>query len=368
MAKPMWKRFLLPFAITATAALALAFALIMLVDPLGVFPGGLDGDAAGPGFALNDRRFAAPVIVRSEDYDSFILGTSTMHSVDPQWAEDAFGGSFANVTLHGGTPFEITEMIRLIAHSVAHPRRLILGIDTKRWCSANGHAQRRTEVVFPDWLYDENRVNDLPALLNMKTVEAAYEQLEVEIGVEPPRLPPDGYRNELLDSNWSAAKAREKIHGSKGVALAALDPYGPEDLAVDDVPDRKFPDIEMLKQAAAELPAGTELILAITPSNVAAFLDDSAEERENVEQCKRSLASEILHPKVTVIDFRIPSVWTRNDDNYWDQGHIRVGLAHDLVRRLKEAVERRRDAADGVYRYLAGPAAANDTNSGGSRR
>jgi len=32
-----------------------------------------------------------------------------------------------------------------------------------------------------------------------------------------------------------------------------------------------------------------------------------------------------------------------------------VGLAKDLVLRIKEAVERRRDAEDGIYRYLAGP-------------
>jgi hypothetical protein len=361
MGKSMWKRFLFAFAVTGAAALALALALIMLVDPLGTFPGGLDGDFAGDGLALNDRRFAAPVIVRSEDYDSFILGTSTMHSVDPQWAEDAFGGSFANVTLHGGTPFEMTEMMRLIAHSVPHPRRLILGIDIKRWCGAKGQGQRRTDVVFPDWLYDDSQVNDLSAMFNMKTVEAAYEQLEVEIGVEPPRLPPDGYRNELLDSKWNAAKARERIYGSKGIALAALDPYVPEGSVDDDVPVHKFPDIEMLKQAAAELPVTAELILAITPSHVAAFFDDSAEERENVEQCKHSLATQISYPRVSLIDFRIPSAWTRNDANYWDRHHIRVGLAHDLVRRIKEAIDRRRDAEDGVYRYLAGPGASAAT-------
>ncbi len=94
----------------------------------------------------------------------------------------------------------------------------------------NGHAQGESEVVFPDWLYDESRVNDLPALLNMKTVEAAYEQLEVEIGSRRRGYRRMGIVMSCSNSNWSAAKAREKIHGSKGVALAALDPYGPGDL------------------------------------------------------------------------------------------------------------------------------------------
>ena len=70
--------------------------------------------------------------------------------------------------------------------------------------------------------------------------------------------------------------------------------------------------------------------------------------RAVIEQCKRSLANEMSFPRVSVIDFRIPSIWTRNDDNYWDHGHFRVGLAHDLVLRIKEAVQQRRDAEDGV--------------------
>ena len=51
--------------------------------------------------------------------------------------------------------------MRLIAPAVPRPRRLLLGLDPTRWCRAAGPAQPRTEVVFPDWLYDESRVNDL---------------------------------------------------------------------------------------------------------------------------------------------------------------------------------------------------------------
>jgi hypothetical protein len=260
--------------------------------------------------------------------------------------------------LHGGTPFEITEVVRLIAHNVPHVRQLIVGIDTNRWCDPKGYPRLREAAVFPDWLYDESRVNDLPSVFNLKTVEAAYEQLEVELGFEPPRLPPDGYRNELLDSKWNAAKARKKIYGSKGIAVAALDPYAPDGLDVPAVPGRAFPDIQLLRAATAALPATAEVILVVMPSHVAALLDDDADERAVIEQCKGSLANEIGFPRVSVIDFRIPSIWTRNDDNYWDRGHFRVGLAHDLVLRIKEAVERRRDAEDGVYRYLAGPTAS----------
>ena len=74
----------------------------------------------------------------------------------------------------------------MIAHNVPHVRRLIVGIGTNRWCRRSSSGSREA-AVFPDWLYDESRVNDLPSVFNLKTVEAAYEQLEVELGFEPPK-------------------------------------------------------------------------------------------------------------------------------------------------------------------------------------
>jgi hypothetical protein len=87
------------------------------------------------------------------------------------------------------------------------------------------------------------------------------------------------------------------------------------------------------------------------------LLDDDEDDRYKVEQCNSAGVSAVAYP-VSVIYFRIASVLTSIDNNYWDRSHIRVGLAHDLVQRVKEAVERRRDAEDGVCRYLAGPTAS----------
>jgi hypothetical protein len=348
----MWKRFLRVFVITALAGLALPLALILLVDPLGVSPIGIARSFGDSGLALMDRRFVAPRIIRSGNYDSFLLGTSTMHSVDPQWAEQAFGGSFANLTLHGGTPFEMSEMIKLIGRGAPGLQRIVLGIDANRWCDPRGHAKYNPRAVFPERLYDEDRLNDFSSLLNLTMLEAAYDQFKVLIGLKRAELPANGYRNQLNDAKWNAAEARKKIYGSKGIAVTALDPYEGEHLIVESASKASFPDHKLLREAADSLPAKVDLILVIMPSHASAFVNDDQAERENAEQCKRSLATEISHPRVTLVDFRISSIWTRDDTNYWDRHHIRVGLAHNLILRIKEAVERRRDAEDGVYRIL----------------
>ena len=62
------------------------------------------------------------------------------------------------------------------------------------------------------------------------------------------------------------------------------------------------------------------------------------------------------------IDFDIASAWTKNADNYWDSSHFRTAIAKAFMLRVKEAVVRRRDAKDGVYRYLAGPSPSATTS------
>jgi hypothetical protein len=88
---------------------------------------------------------------------------------------------------------------------------------------------------------------------------------------------------------------------------------------------------------------------------------DSAQGLADLDRCKRGVAAIAASRSGHAIDFDIASPWTRNTENYWDSSHFRTGIAKDFVLRLKEAVERRRDADDGVYRYLAGPRASATT-------
>jgi hypothetical protein len=148
----MWKRFLRAFAITGVAALALVIVLVLLVDPLGVSPVGLFEPKAG--FALKDRRFLVQQLIRSGQFDSFLLGSSTIHSVDPNWAKAAFGGSFANLSIHGATPHELARVLEAVARSRPRLRTIVLGLDGGRWCGAKPPETYHPRAVFPESLYD----------------------------------------------------------------------------------------------------------------------------------------------------------------------------------------------------------------------
>ena len=346
----MWKRFLRAFAITGAAALALVIALVLLVDPLGVSPVGLFEPKAG--FALKDRRFLVQQLIRSGQFDSFLLGSSTIHSVDPDWAEAAFGGKFANLAIHGATPHELARVLEAVARSRPRLRTIVLGLDGGRWCGAKPPETYHPRAVFPESLYDADRLNDFLVLLNMEMLNTSFEQLAVDLKLEAPQTAADGYRNELDEAKWKPFKpgkdacklaCEEKVPATDRGATASIG-----------TPQHSFPALRLLEEAIASLPTGAKLIVVMMPPHISAQ-PDTAAERADLDLCKQRIAALATSRSGYTIDFDIASAWTRNADNYWDASHFRTAIAKDFVRRVKEAIERRRDAEDGVYRYLAGP-------------
>jgi hypothetical protein len=343
----MWSRFLWAFGLTALTGLAGCLLLILLVDPLGVSPIGV---ISKPGYAVSDRRFVAPQIIASGDFDSFLVGTSTIHHVDPASANSALGGRFATVAIHGGTPYELTKMMQLIGRNAPQAKRIIIGVDARRWCKTEPYAQYNPKVLFPDWLYDESRVNDFQGLLNLKMVGYSVRQFKIAAGWRAPLIPATGYSNSLVDSRWSLSTARKNLYKKhkKDAAAHGLDDA---DEAADTEGKHDHPDLVSLDRALTALPAQADVILVVMPSHFTALLN---KDRSDIERCKREIAALVDKRHGTMIDFRIDSAWTRNDENFFDENHFRVGLAEALIKRVKQAMDQKQDAEDGVYRLLAG--------------
>jgi hypothetical protein len=350
----MWSRFLRAFFLTAAAALGGAVLFILLADPLGVSPIGV---LHKKGYTLTDRRFNAPQIIANEKFDSFLVGTSTIHHVDPAWADQAFGGRFATVAIHGGTPYELTKMMQLIGRRSPHTRRAIIGLDARRWCKTESYDQYNPKALFPEALYDENPLNELRLLLNPKMLRAAQRQFLTALGRRKPVMPLNGYHNNLDEKKWTLAGARLKLYGKhpRGQEAAAL--------GLDDAADSfrvssgapSFPDLTLLELAIGALPPEAEIIATIMPSHASVL---RKQDRAGIETCKREIAAVIDRHHGYLLDFRINSDWTRNDENFWDENHFRVALARVLITRIKGGVELKRDADDGTYRVLAAPPAS----------
>ena len=347
----IWRRFTFVFfSVAASLALAL-YALVLILDPYGLHAG---RGSQTPIMDLN-QRFMYPQIVRSGRYDSAVFGTSTIRLLNPERLSGAFPGRFANLGLNAGTPWEQMQLADLFLRYVPEPKTLILGIDAT-WCDDDADQKKLTFRTFPPWLYDQDRTNDYPELLNLKSLEIAGRVLLNRLGFMPERIRADGYEVFVPpEAQYDLARARLHIWGGVPSPLA-LDEIAPRQSTLPGMAAGfKFPALQWLDEFLARVPSSTGVTLATMPIHVVRQPVAGTETALRDAACKVALADIGRRYGAAVVDFRIPSPVTRDDANYWDPLHYRVGIADRIVIALHEAVVLGRQAPDGFYRILTPP-------------
>lgn len=343
-----WRSFASSFALAAVAVLAVLYGFVVSLDPYGVraAPGG----PASPIMDLN-QRFMYPQIVRSGRFDAAIFGTSTIRLLDPVQLGETFGARFANLGLNAGTPWEQMQLADLFLRVVPNPKALILGLDVT-WCEEDADRKTLTFRTFPPWLYDENRWNDWPGLLNLTTVEIAGRLALHRLGLMPERIRLDGYEVFVPDERmYDVARARLHIYRQR---LGAA-PKTPFRFTDSERAALRMPALDWLGAFLARVPRTTELTLTTTPVHINWQPQPGTRDAAVEAECKSRIAAIGHRHGAAVIDFRIPSPVTRDDANYWDEVHYRIGIAGRMVRSLAEARTTGRDAPDGFYRVLNRP-------------
>jgi hypothetical protein len=347
----LWQRFALCFAATAAALATVLFGFIVIMDPYGVRAS--PGRPPTPIMDLN-QRFMYPQIIRSGRFDSAVFGTSTIRLLDPEQLNKTFGGRFANLGLNAGTPWEQMQLADLFLHHVLQPKALIFGLD-RTWCEEDADRKKLTFRAFPPWLYDENRFNDYPELLDLTSLEIAGRLALHRLGLMPERIRGDGYEVFVPDeSQYDLERARFHIH--HGASEAPSPPATTVELSEQERRQLRMPALEWLGATLARVPATADLTLTFTPIHAAWQPVPGTREAAVDAECKARITSLGKQHGAAVVDFRIRSSVTTDDANYWDPLHYRVGIAARLVVALQEARATGRDAADGFYRVLNPPA------------
>jgi hypothetical protein len=330
-------------ALGLTLALSLA---IWLVDPYGVSPIRLP--ITRPIMDIN-QRYMYPQIVRSRDYDSVLIGTSTSRLLEPHDLSAAFGGRFANLAMNAATAWEQTELAKLYLRHQPAPKAFIVGLD-HMWCQPEGQITRITFRGFPEWMYDENRWNDLAELLNTKTLEIAGRLLAFHLGLMPERIRRDGY--EVFtppESTYDLARARWHIW--KDVPEGRIVPVTPpRTLSAADAAALKFPALVWLDELLGQLPSETFRMLAVMPLHVAAQPRPGSHAAAVGAICLERIGAIARKHRAPFVDFAIPSSVTTDDANYWDPLHYRLPIARRIIAGMKAAAETGADAPDGLYK------------------
>ena len=348
-----WRLFARDAAVAGTIALALLMALLLVFDPYGIVRSPQGGR---PLLVDQSHRLMAPQIIRSGHYDSAVFGTSTARLLDPRRLDAALGGRFASLAMNAATPWEQRRAMELFLRETPAPARMLLGLDVPLWCApdATTEAKRLTPRGFPDWLYDRPEARHLLRLVNLSSVEFALRLAAVGAGLARPRLRDDGYDVFVPpDATYDVERAR--THISRAAQRMGPIEAVPAGSAVI-VPEASFPALSWLDETLTQAASGrARVILALMPVHVSVQPRPVSLEAARESACKARIADIATSRSALVVDFRRASTVTREDANYWDPLHTRVGVADRVVEALRRAVTTGRDDEDGFYRLLASP-------------
>jgi hypothetical protein len=342
-----WRRFLLTFLGTTCGVLALISLFIVLMNPYGNLPHILFTEHA---IADTNQRYQYPALVRSGAFDSIVIGTSEARLLEPQALNSILGGRFVNLAMNSGRAWEQYKIADLFIRKAPDTRTLLVALD-QVWCEADAVEKRTTFRGFPKWMYDDDPWNDLLYMLNTKAVEIAGRRLAAAFGLRPSRFPA-GYEVFTPPENaYDPVKVKQKLRdwGSSSAAKPAAPAREP---TAEERAAWQFPALPWLDELLERF-HGRRLLVYMPVHIVAQPAPGShAEARE--QECKARIAEMARkHGAVPVIDFRIRSKITANDDNYWDPLHYRLPIADRVVKDLGEALAGREDP-NGDWRYLDG--------------
>jgi len=343
-----WRRCWRTLVWTALVFGAACYALVLVMDPYQNVPFSPPLDRAP---VDTNQRFAYPALARHAGFEGALFGTSTARLLDPVRVGAQFDARFANLSMNGATAWEQAQLAHLYLRHHPHARFVLLGLDVV-WCETGARYEKFTFRLFPHWMYDDNRWNDLLYLFNDKALEQAVRQIEYQLGAREAKYRIDGYRYFLPpEQDYDLARAREKIYGRADFDAHAVEPPPPAHASRRRATLR-FPTHELLAGVLESAPAAATKVLFFVPYHAHVLRSQA----ERYAECKGRVTDLAARFENThVIDFMFPSALTRDDANYWDSLHYRQAVAGRLERLLPQALARRRDAPD-LYRYLT-PAA-----------
>jgi len=343
-----WRAFTRVCVGVAAALIGACYAFVALVDPHDHLPLSLPLDRA----PINtNQRFSYPALARSARFDSAVIGTSTARLLRPSALDRLLDAHFVNLSMNSATAWEQWRILDLFLRHHPRPKLVVLGLDAP-WCTLESSWQRYTFREFPQWMYDEDPLNDYLHLLDGPTLEQAARQVEHWLGRREPRYGRDGYRNFLPpDAEYDLERARGHLYGERGVREREI-PSTPVRIDARERAAWVMPAMDLLERALVRLPPETGVALMFVPYHLFHQPAPGTLAAEQWDECRRRVSAlAAARPGTRVLDFMIPSPITREDSNYWDPLHFTTAVAAQVEESLARAI-REPDHRDPTFRRL----------------
>jgi hypothetical protein len=305
-----WRRWLLAFLSVPLLGAALILAFLIAVDPYDTGKFGLfDID----GIDDSNTRTAIPSRARDRQFDSAVIGNSTVQRLNPAELSRATGRRFVQLYMIGANPLETLAVLDLYLRSHPHPGALVIGADPS-WCS---HQEPELGPELPYWLYDRSFFVYAVRMISWQTIEHAFQRVAIGLGVSQ-RGVVDGFLD--YEEFWLPGRFRE-----------AAPPRDPPPAATD-AGRNVFPAISLLDAAIKRLPPDVPIVLIVPPTVYPTVPQPGTIGGMEQEACNAALARIVAgRPHSNFINYRVDNALTRERANFADFIHYRGVIAEKIV-------------------------------------
>jgi hypothetical protein len=326
-----WKRFAIILISSFIGLFVAGYVFILIVDPYGMLPLSFDFDR-GPITA--EQRYFFPNLAKKSQFDSAIIGTSTIRLLNPDDLNPLLKSNFVNLAMNAASVFEQEAIFNVFLRYHRDPKTVIFDVDDAYFDKNNytKHIGGVRPEHFPEWMYDENPFNDLLPY-NWRTMQITIKQLKCITGMRPYKFRLDGYEDYTKTMfSHDIDHIRKIIYGSKTPKKKKpLEP--PVQATPELIKSFEFPAIRHLDRMLNRLPESTLKIVIIPPFHVYHQATPGSEDAVKWKVFKYRIANLVCrYQNAMLLDFMIESPITTRDENYFDQIHYTVAVAKEISR------------------------------------
>ncbi|MGO9787753.1 MAG: hypothetical protein ACLPL5_13220 [Stellaceae bacterium] len=325
-----WPRYCLLLLIATSLATLALYAAALAVDP---YDTGRFAFIHRHGVPLYGQRMADASRGRDPQFDSAVIGNSTIQLLEPSRLDANLGGSFVNLAIPGTGPYEqLTVLGWFLRHHTGNVRTVIIGMDAA-WCDTPRiFGPAGESYPFPAWLYARQPWSYLGHMFSYKSLEAGIRRLNVVLG-HANAARPDGY------NDYEAGKAYDPNAARARMINGGVENDQAEDAAPASAPppggDR--PEFAALAAMLDGLPGSVYVALVFPPREASSLPQPGSQGASLVASCK-SRAQDLAqsHPNIRVIDFLKDGAISQ-PGNFWDGIHYRGVVARQIEDAIAQA-------------------------------
>ena len=153
-----YKKWFIRVVMIAMTAFLLFTGLVVYVDPFFQYHKPLERFP----YLIDNQLSQNPGMAKNWEYDSVILGSSMTVNFNTDWFSEILDLKTAKLSFNGAHPKDQSNIMDIIFKSPNHVKTVFLGIDIPAYSSD----VEATKYPIPEYLYDENYLNDIFYVLN----------------------------------------------------------------------------------------------------------------------------------------------------------------------------------------------------------